>query len=94
MASVGKIDFEKLNKNFLARDLYSYFLNDKIELCQEVSNLNFSNPKLVPKDKILNYQKCIEQTIRIDYSIGKQRSQFERDMSKKIEENSFSKNLK
>ena len=78
-------DFSKIEDETINLDRFSFHMNHKIKLCQELSGINFSNEEVLPKKQMLDYQKCIEQTIRLDYDLTKRLVEIEEKMLNEID---------
>lgn len=73
MSENQTIDFGKISEEQRLQDLFDYQMNHKIEMCQDLSGLNFVNDEIPARKKFLEYQKCLQQSIRLDYDLTRER---------------------
>lgn len=79
-----KFDFGKVNDAMKEKDILNFHMNQKINLCQEISGINLADKDVIPKEQLLKYQRCIEQTVRLDYNFTMRRNDIENEMSEAI----------
>lgn len=84
MSTKPTFNFEKVNDAVKETDILDFHMSQKVQLCQDVSGLNYSQQDVVSKEQLIKYQRCIEQTIRLDYEFTMRRVDIENEMSKSI----------